>query len=165
MWTRELRIVTERSEQPLHSALYSGRIREQRFGPVRKQFWVIFYTEFSKVFNENTYGRWKCIGFSEKDNMKIVNQEANCVDGNWLSWFRTFIGGLMWTLYPTILTPLTCIFTIYNSINHCTILILQLHIITYDLLLHVSTLIHHLQGAFCDWLKLHILLFLIKLKY
>ena len=38
---------------------------------------------------------------------------------------------------------------IYNSNNYCTILILLLHIITYDLLLHVSTLIRHFQGAFC----------------
>ena len=51
---------------------------------------------------------------------------------------------------------------IYNSTNYCTILILLLHIITYDLLLHVSTLIRLLQGAFCVWLKLHRLLILIK---
>ena len=42
----------------------------------------------------------------------------------------------------------------------------QLHsinsLITYDLLLHVSTLICHLQGALCAWLKLHRLLILIK---
>ena len=35
-------------------------------------------------------------------------------------------------------------------------------LITYDFLLHVSTLIRHLQGALCAWLKLHILLILIK---
>ena len=40
------------------------------------------------------------------------------------------------------------------STNYCTILILLLHIVTYDLLLHVSTLIRHLQRAFCVWLKL-----------
>ena len=31
-------------------------------------------------------------------------------------------------------------------------------LITYDLLLHVSTLIRHLQGALRAWLKLHTLL-------
>jgi hypothetical protein len=46
---------------------------------------------------------------------------------------------------------------IHNSTNYYTILILLLHIITYDLL-HVSTLIRHLQGALRAWLKLHILL-------
>jgi hypothetical protein len=46
-----------------------------------------------------------------------------------------------------ILTPVQYIFIIYNSTNHCTVLTLLLHIITYDLLLHVSTLIRHLQGA------------------
>ena len=48
-----------------------------------------------------------------------------------------------------ILTPVPCIYIIFNSTNDCTILILLLHIITYYLLLHVSTLIRHLQGAFC----------------
>ena len=61
-----------------------------------------------------------------------------------------------------ILTPVPYIFIIYNSTNYCTILILLLHIITYDLLLHVSMLIRHLQGALCAWLKLHLLLILIK---
>ena len=50
-------------------------------------------------------------------------------------------------------------FFIYNSTNYCTTLLL---IITYDLLLHVSTLICHLQGALRAWLKLHRLLILIK---
>ena len=47
------------------------------------------------------------------------------------------------------LTTIPSIFIIYNSTKYCTILILQLHIITYDLLLHVSTLMRHLQGALC----------------
>ena len=51
---------------------------------------------------------------------------------------------------------------IYNSTNDCTILIFLLRIVTYDLLLHVSALIRRLQGAICAWLKLHILLILIK---
>ena len=33
-----------------------------------------------------------------------------------------------------------------------------LHIIPYDLLLHVSTLLRHHQGAIFAWLKLHIML-------
>ena len=51
---------------------------------------------------------------------------------------------------------------IYNSTNYCTVLILLINIITYDLLLHVSTLIRHLQGASCAWLKLRRLLILIN---
>ena len=50
----------------------------------------------------------------------------------------------------------------YNSTNDCTISILLLHIVTYDSLLHVSTLIRHLQRTFWAWLKLHRLLILIK---
>ena len=51
-----------------------------------------------------------------------------------------------------------CLFIfINNSTNYCTILILQLHTITYDLLLQVSTLIRHLQVALYAWLKLHTL--------
>ena len=61
-----------------------------------------------------------------------------------------------------ILTPVPCTSVIFNSTNDCTILILLLHIITHDLLPHVSTLMRHLQGAFCVWLKLHILFILIK---
>ena len=61
-----------------------------------------------------------------------------------------------------ILTPVPCIFFIYNSTNYCTILIFELHIITYDLFLHVSTLIRHHQGTLRAWLKLRILLILIK---
>ena len=45
------------------------------------------------------------------------------------------------------LDTIPCISVMFNSTNYCTILILLLHIITYDLLLHVSTLIRHLQGA------------------
>ena len=60
-----------------------------------------------------------------------------------------------------ILTTVLCIFIIYNSTNDCTILLL---LITYNFLLHVSTLILHLQGASCAWLKLHRLLILIKLN-
>ena len=60
----------------------------------------------------------------------------------------------MWPILT--LTPVPCIFIIYNSARYCTILI------TYDLLLHVSTLIRHLQGALHAWLKLHILLILIN---
>ena len=60
--------------------------------------------------------------------------------------------GLLNTL-KFILKPVPCISIIYNTTNHSTILIIQLHIITYDLLLHVSTF---------AWLKLRILLILIK---
>ena len=46
-------------------------------------------------------------------------------------------------------------------LNIGTILIIWLHMITYDLLLHVSTLIRHLQGTLHSWIKLHRLLILI----
>ena len=51
----------------------------------------------------------------------------------------------------SIMTPVQCIFIIYNSTKFCKLLIILLHIIIYDLLLHVSKLIRHLQGAFCAW--------------
>ena len=41
---------------------------------------------------------------------------------------------------------------------------LLLHIITYDLLLRVSTLIPHLQGARCARLNLHICIILARHK-
>jgi hypothetical protein len=55
------------------------------------------------------------------------------------------------------------IYIMFNSTNDCT----SNSFITYNytwMLLHVSTLIRHLQGAFCARLKLHGLLYLIKLK-
>jgi hypothetical protein len=99
-WTPEFRIVIGRSEQPLYSALYSGRVREQRLVLFEIQFWVRFYEKFANGSNEKTHGRWMCIGVSKKDNMKKCNQEANCVDGNWFRWFRISIGGVTWTLCP-----------------------------------------------------------------
>ena len=61
-----------------------------------------------------------------------------------------------------ILTPVPCISIVFNSNSDWTILILLLYMITYVLLLHVSTLIRHLNGTFCAWLNLPRLLILIK---
>jgi hypothetical protein len=56
------------------------------------------------------------------------------------------------------------LYYLYNSTNHYTILIL---LITYDLLLHVSTLICQRQGASSAWLKLYvyIILFILHALY
>ena len=142
---------------------FSGYIREQ--GKLNTSV-TLFRTPMSVSWNcqskrELYKEEWR-LSRIYRGLRSLIMQESLCIVRKQftISCHRSFESGYS-TNKLTILTPARCSFIIYNWTNCCTILILELHIITYDLLLHISTLMCHLLWAFPAWIKLYTLLILI----
>ena len=113
-----------------------------------QSFFKRFYTEWTHSGTNNWNNKHKhnvnhkTYGSPTKPNFRPTPKQTN--------------NNLFYHYTSTVQFYYVYIDQLLHSIN------ILLHIITCDLVLHVSTLIRHLQWALCAWLKLHILLILIK---
>ena len=79
----------------------------------------------------------------------LWNVNLHCIDDWWITEYEALMENCWQGKTEALGEKTVLAIFIFNLTNDCTILILLLYTITYDLLLHVSTLLRHLQGAFC----------------